>query len=307
MKPNCPVCESPAPVKTTSVGDDVRCDRCGEFRISDVAKLVIGPRRSPRGIALLSGWLREHPGATITERDLDAILELRMPTVGEKADKVLLRLSHLHPVPGAVFQSWATDLVPQLMGAGFCLSREELEYLLFDYLCDEKRFLGRVGLPGSREVKVTPNGWAFLDSLGCGQGRQGFIAMWFDDSVNEAWKAIEAGIRSAGYNPRRIDQKEHNNDITDEIIAEIRKSKFLVADLTGHRNGVYFEAGFAKGLGLDVIWLCRKSDEKDRHFDIRQYNCIFWEADKLNELSKALKDRIEATLGRGPQIETVTP
>ena len=124
--------------------------------------------------------------------------------------------------------------------------------------------------------------------------------MWFDNSVKGAWLATDEGIRQAGYTPLRIDQKQHNNEITDEIVAEIRKSKFLVADLTGHRNGVYFEAGFAKGFGLEVIWLCRKDDLGNAHFDTRQYNFILWEVSNLPALTKALKDRIEATLGRGP-------
>jgi hypothetical protein len=34
-------------------------------------------------------------------------------------------------------------------------------------------------------------------------------------------------------------------------MAEIQKSRFVVADYTGQRNGVYFEVGFAVGLGLD--------------------------------------------------------
>ena len=149
---------------------------------------------------------------------------------------------------------------------------------------------------------ISPKGWAYLESLrhGIPDSQIGFMAMWFDDSVKAAWLAIENGIRDAGYKPFRVDQKEHNNDITDEIIAGIRGCKFLVADLTGHRNGVYYEAGFAKGLGCEVVWLCRKSDEKDRHFDIRQLSTIFWEEDKLPELSKALEHRIVATIGRGP-------
>ena len=36
---------------------------------------------------------------------------------------------------------------------------------------------------------------------------------------------------------------EHINRIGDEIISQIRRSKFLIADFTGHRGGVYFEAG----------------------------------------------------------------
>jgi hypothetical protein len=187
----------------------------------------------------------------------------------------------------------------------------ELQFFIRDYLFAEMSFLLRHGLVtdlgDDSRFLISPKGWAYLDSLRHTNpdSKIGFIAMWFDDSVKIAWIAIENGIRNAGYKSFRVDQKEHNNDITDEIIAGIRGSKFSVADLTGHRNGVYYEAGFAKGLGLEVVWLCRKSDEKDRHFDIRQLSAIFWEEDKLPELSKALENRIVATIGRGP-LQPVT-
>jgi hypothetical protein len=86
--------------------------------------------------------------------------------------------------------------------------------------------------------------------------------------------------------------------ICDEIIAEIRRSRFVVADYTGHRGGVYYEAGFAAGRGLPVILTCRNSDMDKLHFDIRQYNCIDWHSPE--ELAKRLQVRIEALLGDGP-------
>ncbi len=58
--------------------------------------------------------------------------------------------------------------------------------------------------------------------------------------MNAVWKdGLEKGISAAGYKPLRIDTKEHANKICDEIISEIRRSRFLVADYTGHRGGVY--------------------------------------------------------------------
>ena len=77
-----------------------------------------------------------------------------------------------------------------------------------------------------------------------------------------------------------------------------RPSAFLVADFTGHRQNVYFETGFAAGLGLQVIWTCRKDQIKELHFDIRQYNCIDWQDHA--ELAQRLQRRIEAMFGRGP-------
>ena len=108
-----------------------------------------------------------------------------------------------------------------------------------------------------------------------------FVAMWFDDSMDEVWeKGIRPAITDAGYEPVRIDQKEHANKIDDEIIAEIRRSRFVVADFThgkindkglskkkrGARGGVYYEAGFAHGLGIEVIFTCRKDQINDLHF-----------------------------------------
>ena len=37
-----------------------------------------------------------------------------------------------------------------------------------------------------------------------------------------------------------------------------RHGGLVVADFTGHRGGVYFEAGFARGLGIPVVWTCHK-------------------------------------------------
>lgn len=91
-----------------------------------------------------------------------------------------------------------------------------------------------------------------------------------------------------------MDLKEHNQKICDAIIAEIRKSRFLVADFTGHRGGVYFEAGYALGLGIPVIWTCREDDLEKTHFDTRQYNHVVWKDEK--DLFEKLKRRIEATV-----------
>ena len=99
-----------------------------------------------------------------------------------------------------------------------------------------------------------------------------------------------------------MDNVEHNNRIDDEIIASIRKCKFLVADFSVNSGGVYFEAGFAMGLGRPVIWTVGREDQKNEiHFDNRQYlNFIRWNPEKIKELALALKNRIEATIGKGP-------
>ena len=323
----CPVCESPALIELEPDGGPVRCCRCGDFvvRGSATSRLTeLRPKLGAREVALLSGWLREHWGSTLEARDIDQILELRMPTVGEKADRILLHLGRVFPSGGEHLElqrvaadrrvsvnlsgDWseeylgrnvATDLA--LEAVGFCHGPGELRYLLDDCLTQQSRFLEIE--PGQFwPSKITPAGWARIHELqqGRGTGNIGFVAMWFDPSVKPAFEAIRKAIAAAGYDPVRIDQVEHNNQIDDEIIARIRGSKFLVADLTGHRGGVYFEAGFALGLGMPVVWLCREDDLVNVHFDNRQYNFILWQEDKLDELQRRLRLRIEATLGHGP-------
>jgi hypothetical protein len=132
-----------------------------------------------------------------------------------------------------------------------------------------------------------------------GTSSQAFVAMWFSEALNTAWTdGLQKGVTAAEYKPLRIDTKEHANKICDEIIAEIRRSRFVVADYTGHRGGVYYEAGYAAGRGLQVILTCRKDQLANLHFDIRQYNCIDWESP--DELAQRMQVRIEAVIGEGP-------
>ena len=67
----------------------------------------------------------------------------------------------------------------------------------------------------------------------------------------------------------------------------------------GARGGVYFEAGLAYGLGLPVIYTCRKDKVFKLHFDTRQYHHIVWE--EPADLCRDLKNRIQALIGEGPK------
>jgi nucleoside 2-deoxyribosyltransferase len=97
-----------------------------------------------------------------------------------------------------------------------------------------------------------------------------------------------------------VDRHDHNNKIDDEIISQIRRSRLLIADFTGHRNGVYFEVGFAMGLGIPVFFTCRSDNLKDLHFDVRQYNTLEWSTP--TQLAVDLQRRISAVIGDGPSV-----
>lgn len=120
-----------------------------------------------------------------------------------------------------------------------------------------------------------------------------FVAMWFGDEMKQARRKIINAIKSCGYRAMLIDIKEHNNQIVPEIFKEIEESKFVIADLTGHRGGVYYEAGYAVAKEKEVI-LCCRSDEKT-HFDVAQVNTIYWNDE--DDLYDRLVKRISATIG----------
>lgn len=161
--------------------------------------------------------------------------------------------------------------------------------------------LGAVGW-----IQVSIEGYSHISDLASERdSAQCFVAMWFGEEVNDLYhQGIKPAIEAAGYTSMRIDEKPHANKIDDEIIAEIRRSRFLVADFThgddGARGGVYYEAGFAHGLNLPVIFTCREDMVDNLHFDTRQYNHILWEDENLDEFRKDLTNRIEALIGEGP-------
>ena len=138
---------------------------------------------------------------------------------------------------------------------------------------------------------------------------QAFVAMWFgknnqgeDEEKDTMIKLYRDGIKKAientGYEPMQIGEKEDVDKIDDEIIAEIRRSRFLIADYThgkdGARGGVYYEAGFAQGLGIPVIRSCRSGQLPSLHFDTRQYHHIEWTTPE--DLCTQLEKRIRAMI-----------
>ncbi|MDP8267603.1 MAG: hypothetical protein P9L97_02630 [Candidatus Tenebribacter davisii] len=124
-----------------------------------------------------------------------------------------------------------------------------------------------------------------------------FVAMWFTREMTPVYKnAIEPAISACNFKPMRIDKKEHNNKIDDEILEEIEDCKFMIADFTGQRGGVYFEAGYAKALKKEVIFTCKASESKEVHFDTNHFNYIFWkdEEDLKVKLIKRISESIKS-------------
>ena len=154
---------------------------------------------------------------------------------------------------------------------------------------------------------VTTDGYSAVESLQAnGKPDQCFVALWFNEQTDALYdKAIAPAVASIGYKPIRIDrQPNFLGKIDDQIIAEIRRSRFVVADFThderGARGSVYYEAGFAHGLGIPVIFTCRDDQIDGLHFDTNHFLHLPWPTDAPEKLIEPLKSRIVANIGVGP-------
>ena len=147
------------------------------------------------------------------------------------------------------------------------------------------------------QLELTVEGWQKVEEQAKPniESKQAFVAMRFNDEMKSVYiEGIKKLEGDTGFTMYRVDMEEFNDKICDKILAEIRRSRFVIADVTGQRQAVYFEAGFALGLGLPVIWTCREDEKNKCSFNTRQYYHIFWTEE--SELREKLGDRIRATL-----------
>ncbi len=200
----------------------------------------------------------------------------------------------------------------------FCVNNEELNKI-FAYLVSKKYLLGSISTPATTSLTYTATTEGlehyYENIVPKLKTKQAFVAMWFNEkedlknykpNMQDVYvKAIKPAIENDNkYNAIKIDNVEHCNDINDEMIAQIRKSKFMVVDLTGYRGGVYYEAGFAEGLGLKVIYTCHEKwlegvpemNIERVHFDINHRNIIVWNDNNLEEFKTKLINRIDAVI-----------
>ena len=127
-----------------------------------------------------------------------------------------------------------------------------------------------------------------------------------DPTVNNLYSHIMSVCEELGHKAVRIDLTEPESTITEAILKTIAESKAVMADLTFGRPSVYFEAGFAHGLGIPLLLTCRKDhlrgieDHLRVHFDLEQYKISFWQSvnsgDVLWEDQMDPKTRLRALL-----------
>lgn len=286
--------------------DNCSCQNCGKYNISLEASQDLPSynytygeiKRKYKGKNhLFSGYIREmnelnRPIGLITNKNYESMLSSPMipKTTMEKLDKLLL---YIYRRTGQLYQEVKID--KNMPAIAYAKNSEELEQMLRALV--HLNYLNLIKTTKSIIYSLTIDGIQRAESLQkeVVKSKQCFVAMWFSPEMLDIYNQyITKAVKDSGYASLIISQQEYNDDICDQIIAEIRKSKFLIADFTGNRGGVYFEAGFALGLGLPVIWTCKKNYLKKVHFDVNHNNIIVWKSGE--ELYEKLKYRIQATI-----------
>lgn len=305
----CPICKLDAKdVRVWDYGErfSLECARCGKFTITVTAARMAESRHlGPK----LSAWIRERSeaGAELPEINSNTLQEVEsaLPNyrVSEKQLLLLRAFERRTTFPGQ-----AINVDPQLdYPLAWAGNEDEFLYLLRSLI--ERGLVRRTDGPADLSdsfvfvVEITSHGWSFLDEheRPAVISDQVFVAMSFSTELTPAWeRGIRDALVKAQFRPYRIDTEPHIDRIDTKIITEIKNSRFLVADVTQQRPGVYFEAGYALGLGLPVFWCVRADDLKNVHFDTRQYNHIVWENEQ--HLADQLYLYISAIVGKGSAI-----
>lgn len=307
----CWLCAEPAKQSQYSEysGVFVTCTRCGNYLISDDLIYLNWPDPDIKPVLhLISGYSREVTAQVmrglasgtpdwlqITRETLPAIRRQLPTTISERCAKLLLSLY------------WKTEYfghkvtVAHQNDRTLAYAANVQEFFSLISLAESRNWISMNGFSGGAMVSLTAEGFNEVERLRAAniKSATAFVAMSFDKALTPWYlSTIEPAIARAGYRPVRIDFEEHSDQIVDRMLGEIRSAKFVVADFTQQKHGVYFEAGFAMGLGLPVIWLVREDDLPNCHFDTKQYNHLTWtDGDNLQE---RLYNRIRAIIGQGP-------
>lgn len=289
----CLMCDEPVELGGSNVFTPeytVRCRRCGEYGISRI--FGSAPHIPSELRVCISAATRQAS-------------ELGKPILLQRGNLVSIAVPHqnvrvmvkvekaLRYVAAKCGQPGKSTLIEPQFDYPVADCSEPSEFVAYLTHLQEKSFLQKHSQGNRWDVEPTIDGWQYLEPrvpVGGIPGRC-FVAMSFDASLDEAYElGIKPALIGCGFEVICMKEIPTNEGITDRILAEIRLAQFVVADVTGQRGGVYFEGGFAKGLGRKVIWCCRRDDLPQVHFDIRHFGHVLWET------VEDLKDKLTASI-----------
>ena len=276
----------------------IECSYCGSY--NKEISFIISNYTDKSNFYKVSSWIREQNDLFgsipfIDHKKFEEILNMRDKKIKEKFDLMMHYLVDCNLIEQldeqVLSKCWIKDLyelnnlfqkaLNQEYVQGHTVTRDPVvdDFPIFNGLTfDGLQYLEELENPNKNSKKI-------------------FVAFNFNEPLTSIFNTnLKEAIESEGFEYVVVNQDnvEHNKSINDEIIVKLKTSRVVIADFTNHRNSVYFEAGFAMGMNIPIIWTCQKGHEDDMSFDTRQFPHIVWE-DK-DDLVKQVIDRINRIL-----------
>lgn len=298
----------------------IDCPRCGHYEIDGTSSAYFLHNDDELKSVKLSHYIRKNFNGKnrikinrIKVKDLIENFELPKPK--EQADNLLFWIGEDLKTPDGMTEVLLNDLI-SIIGAQ---NEKGVEYIA-NYLKDEGYIhhlgfatvsQGHSPMPIHSQLKafMTFKGWdRYYEILNESvESKIVFMAMKFgkDETDNLYKNVLIDAVKQTGFELRRLDDNPQAGSIDDRLRVEIRRSKFLISDLTHDNPGAYFEAGFAEGLGKKVIYICEKEifDERGTHFDTNHHLTLKWDLSKPEEFAEQLKATIRATFPNEAKME----
>jgi hypothetical protein len=320
--PNCIVCDNPVRDKPLWLPDPAQkiasypCPQCGDFRLRwiDQSYMPAELENDPEKRLIASHHIRKitrtpgEPPPLITVEIVRRMLEQGLPKPAEQAANVILWIGD------STRNGQSMDVMPEADLAVVGSHDGEAFRWVLNHLKDEG-FISFGGKGRAKEFQVrgertvrfevvgctlTMKGWERYEELrrSAADSRLAFMAMEFDNPVLDRMfkEVFKPAVAATGFELRRIDERPPAGSIDNRLRVEIRRSRFVVVDLTNDNSGAYWEAGYAEGVGRKVFFTCLEADDQKPHFDTRQQYIVFWRPEEPGDAAQHLKDVIRATI-----------
>lgn len=326
----CPICQTPSEkIVFSEGGARITCPQCGIFSVTSGFNSFSEDRKDDRkkyknDIHNIQGFLRlrseqfnekernvkcdkiltlciksskkPHDTEEFYYMTLEEILETGdfPKTLSEKIDKLLWYLSWKSK--GTMGKDLSLQRASDFPLA-FARSSEEFRFLISSM--DEHGFFQknlRTSDSTSEYFVLSLHAWERIEEIQekNKNSKQGFVACWFHKDHDLFRKTIEEGIATAGFSPMSIKERHYPETIMAKALGEIRKSRFVIIDLTEQRNTVFVEMGFAMGLGIETILVISKKYWKENKKDLEYYSSNY--SIKMYEDKRHLKEIIETSI-----------
>lgn len=126
------------------------------------------------------------------------------------------------------------------------------------------------------------------------ESRSVLVIMSYADrpDLEDAYATFCAVAEELRYKCERVTEENAADRILPEILERIRRAGFTIVDLTDLRPNVFYELGYADGLGKKVIVTAKEGTELP--FDVKDIPTVFWSGQQ--QLRRSLTNRIRTVV-----------